>query len=62
MTGTLDSGKKCDVYDGIKSPYMDLGLIRSFPHTLSTAIAFDTVGTQFIHCMLAPWTRKTCAS
>jgi len=49
LEGTLDPGKKCHVYGGIKSPYVDLGLISSFPTTLSTSFAFDTVGTHFIH-------------
>lgn len=49
LEGTLDPGKKCHVYGGIKSPYMDLGLISSFPHTLSNTFAFDTVGPHFIH-------------
>jgi hypothetical protein len=49
VNGVLEPGKSCHSAGGTVSPYKDLGLISSFPTTLSTSFAFDAVGPHYIH-------------
>jgi ribosomal protein L21E len=52
LGGTLDPGKKCHIYGGTKSPYVDLGLVSSFPFTLPTTFTFNAPGVNYIHVYL----------